>query len=472
MKRFLTIAGIIVAILVVFFGLVKWKVWSNRPESLLSAIRNGRDKEGELMLKLNLSRGNTVPLLISAFEDENADVEFRTKMLELLFRKMRRSSADERILPVVLQALKNPDTHIRKSAVLGLALYGTDQQRIHLADNVDDPDPQIRKEVYTNFSGRSPWDRSEDPVWISLSAEKKEKVIKTCSARMNDEETPELRFMARCVVGKEIADLCRKAAEAIPRAEFAIGEKYLRKALELDSNSHRARIRLVRHFLAANMKEKALELAEQYKAILHIPLLPEAPKMDGDPTDAVWQHAFRYVGHKFYHSTSHWASKYCEGKNDFYIGHHDGTVYLAILAYENEEDIYKLKVKRKGRDNAAWWDDCVELFFDPANNEADVYQFVINPIGAMDDLYQTKRHENIPCKYGANIFYDRGYWACEFAVAAKDLHGSKITADSIWGMNIFRARIGPASEHCVWWPTYGGAQTYDHFPIAVFDGLE
>ena len=132
----------------------------------------------------------------------------------------------------------------------------------------------------------------------------------------------------------------------------------------------------------------------------------------------------------------------------------------------------ELSVKNKARDGEIWRDDCVELFLDPDHSESAVYQFVINPIGALFGSYRYSRSENIMCQTAAKIFHGRGYWCCEFAVAAKDLHGRKIDADSIWGINIIRARIGPASEHCAFWPTFGWAHRFHLFAIAVFDGLE
>lgn len=156
--------------------------------------------------------------------------------------------------------------------------------------------------------------------------------------------------------------------------------------------------------------------------------------------------------------------------NDFYIGHRDGTVYIAVLGYE--DDLSKLVVRHKSRDGNIWLDDCVEIFFDPSNSETEVYQFIINPLGAMFDQYKGRRGENVLCEWKAKVFHDRGYWACEFSVAAKNLHKRTITGDSIWGINIVRARIGPASEHCQWWPTFGWAHRYHLFPLAVFEGLD
>jgi hypothetical protein len=148
------------------------------------------------------------------------------------------------------------------------------------------------------------------------------------------------------------------------------------------------------------------------------------------------------------------------------VGHHGGKVYIAILAYE--DDLDRIVVKHTERDSAVWRDDCVELFFDPVNAEKYAYQFVVNAGGALFDSYKRRKHHNIENEHAAAVFRDRGYWACEFSVAASAL-GGEITAESIWGMNIMRTRIGAASSQQAWWPTFGSSLNYHLHPLAVFD---
>ncbi len=152
------------------------------------------------------------------------------------------------------------------------------------------------------------------------------------------------------------------------------------------------------------------------------------------------------------------------------VGHTGGKIYIAILAYE--DDLDKLVVKRKARDSDCWRDDCVELFFDPTNNEKNVYQFVINPAAALFDSYESRREFNVECEHGARVFRDRGYWGCEFAVAASAMEGGAITRESVWGTNIMRTRIGAGAEQQAWWPTFGGSLNFHLHAVAVFEGLE
>jgi hypothetical protein len=133
-----------------------------------------------------------------------------------------------------------------------------------------------------------------------------------------------------------------------------------------------------------------------------------------------------------------------------------------------EEDLDKLVVRKKNRDDEVYLDDCVELIFNPENSEKDYFQFIINPAGALMDFKNSDKGVNFNCDYKAGIFKDRGYWAVEFAIDAKELTSKPITSETIWCLDFFRARIGPASEHGCIWPTYGGSLYPGRYPLAIF----
>lgn len=114
MKRFLTVFGLIAVVLIVFVGLVALKLRADRPEVLIDKLRGGTGDKDVVRTKLGLARGDVVPLMIGAFQDGSADLVFRADMLDLLFKKYRRSS-DERILPVLRKALESPKPLIRKT---------------------------------------------------------------------------------------------------------------------------------------------------------------------------------------------------------------------------------------------------------------------------------------------------------------------------------------------------------------------
>ncbi|MDD5704413.1 MAG: hypothetical protein PHR35_00695 [Kiritimatiellae bacterium] len=468
MKRILLALGLVLAVLAGLTVISRSKMRSERPDVIIGKLRNGKGDREALLMKLSLCRGDSVPDMIAGLRDTAADEAFRVKMIELLFAKYRRSG-DERILPVLKEALDSPRVAIRLAAVAGFDLYGNDAQRLFLLPRVTDTDPEIRRTVLTTLC--APPDRHSqkyvDPFWNTLSLDQRTNLVAACRAQLPREKDEVLTHLLRSAIGREVEYLCNQATQCIESGDFAKGERLLLEALAVDPESHQARIRLARHYLSEGIKDKALAAADKCGALLHFKPLRTAPTIDGDPTDAAWQDAFRYENRTFYHSTSRWAAKAAEGKTDMYLGYRDGTLYVAVLGYE--PDMTKLIIKHKGRDDNCYQDECVEIFFDPGAMEAEVYQFIFNPIGAMMDLYKGRIAENMSCDHAAKVFADRGYWACEVALPLKSLHNRRLEPDAVWGFNLCRTRIGPASECGSVWPLYGWNHRYGFYPLAVFD---
>ena len=347
----------------------------------------------------------------------------------------------------------------------GLAVYAEPRLQLALLDCIADPDREIRRQAYLVL-GSGNWRAStESGIWTLLSVEQKEKMLRTCMAQAVKEEDAELRRLARAVIGKEIEMRSTKAREALQRSDLLGAEEILRGNLELDPENKQAQIRLVRFHFNNGDRDKALESARRYDAFISVPQLSEAPVLDGDPTDSVWAQAF--TTDTFYHTTSRWVARHTKGKSKAHIGYRDGTIYIAVLGYE--EDLSKLSVKHTTRDGGVWLDDCVEIVFDPESTGKNHYQFVINPAGAVYDQADGNKAKNFKCRQSAKVFNDRGYWALEFAIDGKDLDNHLIKPGTIWSLNIFRVRIGPASEHCAIWPTYGRTHRMELYPFALFE---
>ena len=225
-----------------------------------------------------------------------------------------------------------------------------------------------------------------------------------------------------------------------------------------------AQVRLARLCLSTGDQKAALEIARKYKALIEIPHLSRAPVIDGDPTDNVWREAF--TTERFFSSTSTCVAKPAGAKSRCYIGHCNGRIYVAMLGFE--DDLNKLIVTKKNRDDDVYRDDCVELMFNPENSEKDYCQFDINPAGTLLDVRNGDFSASFKCDYKAGIFKDRGYWAVEFAIDASELTRAPINANTVWSLDFFRTRIGGGSETDAIWPTYGGSLRVGLYPLAVF----
>ena len=193
MKKVLLITAAVAVVLIVLGVLLWMHLQLQKPEVLLDRLRRGSGDKEELVMRLNVARGDSVGPMLTAFQDESAPTSFRADILELLFKRNLRS-AEPRIEKVILKAIKNPDPIIRRRAAYGLAIYSENRLRLTLADSIDDPDPEVRRQVYLLLTTHS-WRMRESQIWDLLSKEQKATVTQASLKQMKTEETPEMRFL-------------------------------------------------------------------------------------------------------------------------------------------------------------------------------------------------------------------------------------------------------------------------------------
>jgi hypothetical protein len=459
MKRAAIITVVITAIIMLFVGTIAVRLLLRSPKGLVNSLRSAAGPEREkILMRIGLTTEDIVPALISALDDASAAPEFRGIIVDLMFRKYSRNR-DDRIMVSLHEALSDKDPLVRRTVVEGFATYLDAGERLAVLDRIADSDPGVRKVVYELLvaDGGSVWDK--------LDEAQRTRIVETAAQCAATEPDEDLTFLAHSVLGRQIEDLCNEAVQAFQKSDVVGMEDLLSRALALDPENLQARIRMVRMLLKTGEREKALKLAETYGALMKIPRLSSAPEIDGDPSDEAWKNAF--AGDIPYRTNARWATRLTQSKSRFYAGYYEQTLYIGVLAYE--DDLSKLIMQKMNRDDGTWKDDCVELFFDPFNSEMDVYQFVINARGVLFDSYQNNNRSNFECEHAAGVFKDRGYWACEFAIKVSEMGGHTITADSIWGIDVMRTRIGPASEQCAWWPTFGSSLKFHLHPLAVFE---
>ena len=224
-RRLLVIPAIVVALGTV---LTYRHVRARTPEALLARLaRRGGDKE-ELIMRINVARGDVITPIISAYRDTTATSAFRADLIELLFKRNFRSS-DQAIEEVLLDALGEPDVVVRRRAVRALALYGTERLQLALVDCVRDSDEEIRRQAYLVLGSRGR--DVENRLWKEISAEKKKTMIDACVERMKTETDPETRMLARAVVGREIEIRAESAREAVQATDLVRAEEIFRTLL-------------------------------------------------------------------------------------------------------------------------------------------------------------------------------------------------------------------------------------------------
>ena len=468
MRRLVVILTV-AAIVILACGIAVYlKTRSNDPAVILDRLRAGRGDAEQLRMKFLLSRGDLAPLVIAAYDDPDSDTAFRAEALDLMFKLYQRNR-DDRLESQLKAAVKAPEPAIRSCAVRGWLLFGDRNDRFVLIPATEDDDPAIAAMAFTEFCSAPRRMRGEDRQWQQLLEDPAmhQQLLSAAQKAAAQSDHAELNYLGRSVLGREIEYRTGQARQFLARGEIEQGREMLDSALALAPQNHQARISRIRYALAAGDPNAARVLAEDLGGIFYIPRLSSAPVIDGDPTDTVWSGAWRYEKKPAWNSNSRYASKPAEGKSDYYVGYRDGILYIAVLGYE--DDLDQLVTAHVGRDSEVWTDDCVEIFIDPSSalDGSAFYQFVINAAGEVMDSVKGRISDNVAFDSAAKIFRDRGYWACEFAVAASDLNDSTLTSETIWGFDIFRTRIGAGAEQCALWPTFGAAHRFHLWPLLM-----
>jgi hypothetical protein len=160
----------------------------------------------------------------------------------------------------------------------------------------------------------------------------------------------------------------------------------------------------------------------------------EAPKIDGDLSDAVWAKA--EATDEFYQLEPAQGQPGSE-RTVLRVLYDESNIYVSVYCYDRDPSGIKATIK--ARDGAVSKDDVIRIYFDPHMTRRDGYGFEINPLGGrLDELIQNNNtwlpEWNTIWDARARIVSDG--WTVEFALPFRSL--SFDTARSDWGFDFLR----------------------------------
>ena len=171
------------------------------------------------------------------------------------------------------------------------------------------------------------------------------------------------------------------------------------------------------------LKEAAAKLPALIAPSLIIPLVPDASvKLDGTLTEPVWSDALKIDNFKLLHS-----GKTPAEKTELMLFATQETLYLGVRMFC--ADTTKLKALKKHRDEAVYFDDCLEIFVDD-NLDAKTYRHLsCNPCGTVADYHyrfdQTLDHYMIDRDWNPKWTHKSGMtehrWNIEIAIPLAEL---------------------------------------------------
>jgi len=179
----------------------------------------------------------------------------------------------------------------------------------------------------------------------------------------------------------------------------------------------------------------------------------EAPVIDGDLSDPIWQKADPIT--EFYQTDPNEGQPASE-RTDVRFLYDANNLYVYVYSYDRTPD--RIRGTSMNRDGNFGGDDTVRIYLDPLNTRRNAYQFVMNSLGGrLDQLIQNNsdfiREWNTIWTGRARVVADG--WTVEMAIPFQDLSFDPAKPD--WVLEITReirhlnerdrwlvAQIGPA----------------------------
>jgi hypothetical protein len=145
----------------------------------------------------------------------------------------------------------------------------------------------------------------------------------------------------------------------------------------------------------------------------------EAPTIDGDLSDPIWQKAEPIT--EFYQTDPDEGQPATE-RTDVRFLYDAENLYVYVYSYDTHPE--RIRGTSKNRDGNFGGDDTIRVYLDPSNTRRNGYQFVLNSLGGrLDQLIQNNtdfvREWNAIWAGSARVVDDG--WTAEMAIPFKDL---------------------------------------------------
>ncbi|MBT4821364.1 MAG: carbohydrate-binding family 9-like protein, partial [Lentisphaerae bacterium] len=178
--------------------------------------------------------------------------------------------------------------------------------------------------------------------------------------------------------------------------------------------------------------------------------------LDGVLDEAAWGAApelsgFTVVGHR---GDSRHAFKTADVQTRFKVLQDAHALYVGVLC--DEPNLDGLKAKTPWRDGAVWQDDCIEIFFDPANDGRYYHQVMVNSRGTIYDSYSAdyglvhSKLWNGAFEAAGSVDREHGRWSVEVKIPFGAIVLGE-DAGALWKWNITRERHADGALELTTW---------------------
>ena len=447
-------------------------------EHVKGVLAGGEGRE-EALMELLFAKADALPPLFAALDDSTQSPQGRADLVEVLWKLYIRESHPS-ILPALTRLIGDPAPEVRLAVARALGDMEKKDPIHPLLDQLKvERDEAIQLQILIALEILDGWQMERMGASSAftvaggqeLSPDERAEFVRQVETIYHTAIQDTLRQQAEELLEKIVAQRVQKAHKAILKADLERAEQEYLDALELKPDSRNALMSLGKFYYFNGQRQRGLELLEQHGMVLRIPLLAQAPVIDGDLDDPVWKQAVRIDS--FFQTINMLRAVSIEGRSEAYVAYTDTSICLAVKGYE--EDTQILVARHTDHDSNLWQDDCAEIFFDTDLDQRTFYQIVANTLGTVFDMEYSAEDTDSSnpsvwnCELRVATRVESTFWSLEMEIPFRGLGGVRVERGAVWGFNLARVRIGSGAEHGAWMTTYGFALRPDRFGLLVFD---
>ena len=450
------------------------------PEDFIDDLSGSQDEREAAAQELLLAKEKAVGPLLAALADPEKG-QAQAALVEILVSLMMRVE-DARIATALTGLLDGgSDADLKARIIRLVGMHRRTQLLDAVIKGLSDPEARVRLQALIaidSFAGKM---HPEQEVEIDLMARK----------LLTDESLP-VRREAMIRVASQVDALLDKANQAALAARLAEAESLFVAALEIDPSSQRAHYRLARFMYDNDSAERGIDSLRAHGLLLDVPLLPQAPALDGRLDEAAWSHAARADG-AYQFSFSHTAATPSDHASHFFIGRTARSLWIGFYGEDADPQDLVAKVTPDMQDEAdsyeggpvgdasIWTDDIIELFIDTNFDHSSYAHIGINSLGVtVDEWIARSRQEAFESGDFSADFSDEAWrandalavnvgadhWSIEYRIDFDDSNIPAPAPGTIWGFNLIRVYRG--EEYNQWVRTYSGGHSPDDFGVLLF----
>ena len=340
-------------------------------DELVDELENSGEKLEMAKQELLIAKNDAIPELLDAFEDEGRSA-VRVELAEVLaglFMRLEDKSIAEALRRHILSD-PNPAVRARISRELGML------KRVDFADEfmqaASDTSGEVRGEAF----------RALNQTKHKLSESQLEILIAKAHASQED-ESRDVRLEARMIVADKVDEWLREARKSALKGTLAESESLYTVALDYSPTDKKASFMYGRFLHTNGREEEGLEVWRRSGWLLDIPLVAEAPVIDGHLDDAVWEQAVR-TGPFYTWSNEHNAAQLSEHPTDVAILYTQEALYFGAFCEEPYPDSITVSTHERDQQEE-YLQDLVEFFFDIDRDQKNSCKVTVNSRGIITD---------------------------------------------------------------------------------------